>query len=188
MTVSVIPCYYKMAPACPPPPAATCYSPGAGLIMVTSHTGHHQPQYYIQTLEYSWEMKTVHSKGRLLSAPLWRLWMKMNKDITECVCVLGIISSLKSNNLTDHRGNLRHCSNPGLWLVSSPRAVLWLADPRAPSRDHYRIITTHFTPSILSGLTPGAPRTLGVVNWALIEIKTLKTLPGGEEKLTSKWV
>ena len=31
-----------------------------------------------------------------------------------------------------------------------------------------------------------APRTLGVVNWALIEIKTLKTLPGGEEKLTSK--
>ena len=73
----------------------------------------------------------------------------------------------------------------------SPHAGLWLADTPAPSRDHYRIITTHLISQhpLSPGSQPGpAPWTQTVIKWALIEIKTLETLPGGEKKLNSKWV
>ena len=84
-----------------------------------------------------WPKGSYCPKERILIM-LWGLnfacgqWKMLKSFHPECVCVLE--DNISLNNLTDHRGDLCHDHIPGLWL----------ADTRAPSRDHYRIITTHF--------------------------------------------
>ena len=129
-------------PSVSPTPRSHLLPPGAGLIMVTSHTGtgHQQPQYCRQTLEYSWEMKTVQSKeqARVDDSNL-NVAETRYKDFPECVCVLE--DNISPNNLTDHRGDLRHGSNPGLGLVSVTSCCPLIGWPPGtipwPLQDHY---------------------------------------------------